>query len=427
MAAHVQRPRHDTTPAMPELALPATHDGPYIELRQYTMQPGGRDVLIEMFERLFLAPLEALGAEIPGTFRQADAPDRFVWLRQFRDLRTRHAALDGFYSSPLWLKQRSAANATMIDSDDVLLLEPVAADTGFQDLPPLRSQPMGAACPDGVVLATIWLLKAPADAMFSRWFDSHVLPRLVAAGAVPLARLRTAYVSNNYPRLPVREGEHAYVVFQRFADAAALDTYQSALAADPQWLALQAPIAAHLARPLEQLRLLATDTSRLRACVPDPRAGHEPGRHDFDFIAGRWVVEQRRLLARGVGSDQWDHFTGQQTGQLYLDGLVNVDQLDVPARGWSGMTIRAFDRAAAVWRIHWISSLSGVLFAPVQGRFENALGTFFGEDSDDGRPVRVKFLWHTGDRDAPRWEQYFSYDEGARWELNWVMQFRRVG
>lgn len=408
-------------------ALPVTHHGPYIELRQYTMQPGGRDVLIEMFERLFLAPLEALGAEVLGTFRQANAPDRFVWLRQFRDLATRQAALEGFYSSPLWLTQRNAANATMVDSDDVLLLEPVAADTGFMDLPPLRALPSDAACPQGVVLATIWLLKTPVDAVFIDWFDSHMLPCLEAAGAAPLARLRTAYVANNYPRLPVREGEHAFVLFQRFADAAALDVCQCTLAADPQWQVLQAPLAARLARPPEQLRLVATDTSRLRGGVPDPRAGHEAGRHDFDFIAGRWVVEQRRLKLRGVGSDAWDHFTGHQTGQLFLEGLVNVDQLDVPARGWSGMTIRAFDRAAAIWRIYWISSLCGVLFAPVQGRFENALGTFLGEDSDDGRPVRVKFLWHTGDRDAPRWEQYFSYDQGDNWELNWVMQFRRVG
>lgn len=411
-------------PCDPLPVLP-TH-GPYIELRQYTLEPGGREVLIEMFERLFLSPLEALGAEVVGTFRQHGEADRFVWLRQFRDLPTRQAALQGFYSSALWRQYRDAANATMIDSDDVLLLEPVEGDRGFADLPPLRRLETAASCPDGVVLATVWLLHAPADAAFTAWFDAQVQPRLAAAGAPPLTRLRTAYVENNYPRLPVRGGEHAFVVLQRFANAAALDAYEAKLQADPEWAALTAAIRERLAKPLEQLRLAATDTSRLRGCVPDPQTGHEAGRHDFDFIAGRWYVEQKRLKARGLGHDDWDHFTGHQTGSLYLDGVVNVDQLDVPARGCSGMTVRAFDRAAGLWRIHWISSQSGVLFPPVSGRFEGALGTFHGDDEDDGRPVKVKFLWHVADRDQPRWEQYFSYDQGTTWELNWVMQFRRV-
>ena len=43
----------------------------------------------------------------------------------------------------------------------------------------------------------------------------------------------------------------------------------------------------------------------------------------------------------------------------------------------------------------------------------------------EGRPVRVRFEWsqmHTG---APRWQQAFSDDGGATWEVNWVMEFAR--
>ena len=32
-----------------------------VELRQYTLHPGQRDVLIELFERAFIGPLEAAG------------------------------------------------------------------------------------------------------------------------------------------------------------------------------------------------------------------------------------------------------------------------------------------------------------------------------------------------------------------------------
>ena len=52
-----------------------------IELRQYTLHPGRRDDLIALFEREFVEPQEALGIAVLGTFRDLDAPDRFVWLR----------------------------------------------------------------------------------------------------------------------------------------------------------------------------------------------------------------------------------------------------------------------------------------------------------------------------------------------------------
>src|SRR5258706_9972228 len=66
-----------------------------------------------------------------GQFRDKDEPDRFVWLRGFRDMPSRAEALQSFYGGPVWKAHRSAANATMIDSDDVLLLRPLDARSGF--------------------------------------------------------------------------------------------------------------------------------------------------------------------------------------------------------------------------------------------------------------------------------------------------------
>jgi hypothetical protein len=61
----------------------------------------------------------------------------------------------------------------------------------------------------------------------------------------------------------------------------------------------------------------------------------------------------------------------------------------------------------------------------VLGRFENGLGTFLGDDTFDGRPIRVRFIWSGIAADAARWEQAFSADGGATWETNWIMDFRR--
>ena len=101
-----------------------------VELRQYTLRPGQREVLIELFERELIEPQEAVGMQILGQFRDLDRPDRFVWLRGFSDMESRAAGAHRF----LWRSgvgsMGSAANATMIDSDDVLLLRPAAQPAG---------------------------------------------------------------------------------------------------------------------------------------------------------------------------------------------------------------------------------------------------------------------------------------------------------
>ena len=63
---------------------------PVVELRQYTLHPGKRDVLIDLFDREFIEPQEALGIKVIGQFRDIDRPDQFVWLRGFRDMTSLH-------------------------------------------------------------------------------------------------------------------------------------------------------------------------------------------------------------------------------------------------------------------------------------------------------------------------------------------------
>src|SRR5258708_966774 len=112
-----------------------------LELRQYTLFPGRRDVLIELFDREFVETQEAVGMRVVGQFRDLDDPDRFVWLRGFRDMASRAAALGAFYQGPVWQAHRDAANATMADSSDVLLLRPLDPPSGF---PPAEAPPPAA-------------------------------------------------------------------------------------------------------------------------------------------------------------------------------------------------------------------------------------------------------------------------------------------
>ena len=52
---------------------------PIVELRQYELRPGQRDVLIELFDRELVESQEAVGMQLIGQFCDLDRPDHFVW------------------------------------------------------------------------------------------------------------------------------------------------------------------------------------------------------------------------------------------------------------------------------------------------------------------------------------------------------------
>jgi len=253
-------------PAPPQ-AAPVSPDagsrGQVVELRQYTLHPGQRDVLVDLFEREFVESQEACGMQLIGQFRDLDAPDRFVWVRGFPDMETRAAALAAFYDGPAWRAHRAAANATMVDSDNVLLLRPAAACAGFA-VDGMRP-PQGAAQADGgLVVATLYAFDAAVDVDFLDFFARRLRPAFATAGAHVLASFMTEPAANTFPRLPVREGEHVFAWFSRFADVAAHERYRAALVASPGWRELAGELSRQLQAPPEVLRLLPTPRSLLR-------------------------------------------------------------------------------------------------------------------------------------------------------------------
>jgi len=57
-----------------------------IELRQYTLHPGRRAELVDLFEREFIETQEETGIRVLGQFEDLDRPERFVWFRGFEDM-----------------------------------------------------------------------------------------------------------------------------------------------------------------------------------------------------------------------------------------------------------------------------------------------------------------------------------------------------
>lgn len=235
-----------------------------LELRQYTLHAGQRDVLIDLFEREFVESQEAVGIELVGTFRDLDKADRFVWIRGFPDMPSRATSLQAFYGGPVWAAHREAANTTMIDSDNVLLLRPADKDAAFAK-PSTPRAPVGTtARPHSRVLATIYYFAAPVDDAFRRFFDDALAPVLADAGVTPIARLETEPSENTFPRLPVRTGEHVFVWLARFDGDDALRAAEARLATSSRWIALKPQLDRMLKSPPERLVLEPTPRSDLR-------------------------------------------------------------------------------------------------------------------------------------------------------------------
>jgi hypothetical protein len=191
---------------------------PVVELRQYTLVPGRRETLIELFEREFIETQEATGMRVIGQFRDLNTPDRFVWLRGFSDMDARARELQAFYGGPVWKAHRDAANATMIDSDNVLLLRPVSPDAGFQ-LDNVSRAAFGSTMKrEGILVATIYHLGTTKAADFATLFERELQPHLTKAGVSVLASFVTERHPNTFPHLPVRENTNVFVWFSRFRD-----------------------------------------------------------------------------------------------------------------------------------------------------------------------------------------------------------------
>jgi hypothetical protein len=183
-----------------------------LELRQYALRPGEREVLVGLFDRELAHAQEACGMRIIGTFRDLDDDSKFVWLRSFPTMAARGESLRSFYGGPVWKRNRTAANATMVDSDDVLLLRPGWDGSNFaSDGGPRLSGPVTGD--RGTVQATILRLAEPADTTDLMYFSDEVAPLIQASGASVLACLVTEQSENNFPVLPIREGEHSLVWF----------------------------------------------------------------------------------------------------------------------------------------------------------------------------------------------------------------------
>jgi hypothetical protein len=168
--------------------------------------------------------------------------------------------------------------------------------------------------------------------------------------------------------------------------------------------------------------------ARALASAPDSASRVTAAVHDFDWLVGSWTVRHRRLKARLVGSTEWDDFGGTLVNWATLGGQGNVGDnvMELPGGTIKGVGIRAFDATTGQWSVWWLNAQNPTIDPPLRGNFTNGVGTFLGDDTLNGKPIKVRARWSNITATSAHWEQAFSPNGGATWEINWVSDFTRV-
>lgn len=181
-------------------------------------------------------------------------------------------------------------------------------------------------------------------------------------------------------------------------------------------------------RRRQLLTLLATLPSVLALSRAEGAAAADSAANDFDYFLGDWKVRHRRLAQRLVGSTQWEEYAGTTHCQAILGGIANFNDSITHRAGatYRSLGLRAFDPNTKVWT-DW--SLDGRNPTQVTvdgvGRFANRIGTFFADDTYNGKPVRVRGTFTPLTAGSAQWEQAYSADGGRTWETNYVMHYTR--
>ena len=173
-----------------------------VELRRYTIRDGERERFARYFEAFFPEAIQQAGAIVVGQFFERLDSSLFTWIRVFRDLDDRARANAALYYGAVWNEHRARMNRLMIDSDNVLLLRPVASERGVRILPAVDpvEEDRGA---QGVVVAQIFPIREDGVDAFAQQAES-VFSGYRAVGAREAGVLVSLDAPNNFPQLPVR-------------------------------------------------------------------------------------------------------------------------------------------------------------------------------------------------------------------------------
>jgi len=164
------------------------------------------------------------------------------------------------------------------------------------------------------------------------------------------------------------------------------------------------------------------------SAAPIPDATRD-GLHDFDFETGTWTTNVRVLRnpLSGAAPD-WADYQGTSIIRPLMDGRSNLVELSVagPRGKIEGVALRLYSPRAHQWSLNYANMSDGMLTAPVFGAFDGkGRGAFYGHDMLGPRAILVRFVITQVSPTEAHFEQAYSADGGASWEVNWIAVDKR--
>ena len=151
----------------------------------------------------------------------------------------------------------------------------------------------------------------------------------------------------------------------------------------------------------------------------------------FDFWLGDWAITQRILRADG----SYLELPASTSVSLALDGCALVErwvgQVEFFWEGMrapepmQGLSVRAFDPVAGVWRIHWMDTRTPVFGDPYVGVFSNGRGEFFRDWTTPQGERRGRITFEQPSDSTVHWALAISANGGTSWQTIWEMAMRR--
>ena len=149
---------------------------------------------------------------------------------------------------------------------------------------------------------------------------------------------------------------------------------------------------------------------------------------DFDFLIGHWRVMNNRLKNWLCDCNEWIQFESQHIEKKYSLGSGNfaVHQYVFNHALYERSVLRKYDEDCQFWEINRMDQMSALALHSLKGTFWKNKGSFISKGLLNDQEVLVWAEWTKVNSNFAYWEQSVSNDNGSTWELNWIMDFKRM-
>ena len=163
---------------------------------------------------------------------------------------------------------------------------------------------------------------------------------------------------------------------------------------------------------------LTCSSAGLAQTPPPPAFGCDtPESKQLDFWVGEW--ELTTVGGQGAGNKSRNRIS------KIMDGCVVLEEFSGGgASKLNGHSVSTYDRATRQWRQTWVDNTASYL--DLKGGVVDGNMSFWREAESQGKKVKQRMVWRDVKADSLKWLWQRSLDDGATWNTQWEIDYRRL-